>query len=78
MKYIIFLNGEPVIFPDTLSHNEVAGNKPVISAGFCSIETYRNQWDDIRAKVQVWGESYTLKIKSSPDDVEILGKIWRA
>lgn len=77
MKYIIFANGEPVIFPDTLGHNEVAGSRMVNSAGFCHIETHRNQWDDIRAKVSVWGESTSLKVKSNPEDAEIIGKIWR-
>lgn len=77
MKYIIFANNEPVIFPDTLGHNEVAGNRMVNSAGFCRIETYRNQWDDTRAKVSVWGESTSLKVKSCPEDAKIIEKIWR-
>lgn len=77
MKYIIFSNGEPVIFPDTLGHKEVAGMRMVDSAGFCRIETYRNQWDDIRAKVSVWGESTSLGVKSNPVDAEIIKKIWR-
>lgn len=77
MKYIIFSNGEPIVFPDTLGHNEVAGKRMVRSAGFCRIETFRNQWDDIVAKVSVWGESTSLGVKSYPEDAEDIKKIWR-
>lgn len=76
MKYIIFANGSPVIFPDSVGHKEVAGNKMVVSAGFCRIETFRNQWDDIRAKVSIWGKSTSLGVKSNPDDAEIIERIW--
>lgn len=41
MKYIIFDNNEAVIFSDTTSHKSIAGERPVRSAGFCSVETYR-------------------------------------
>ena len=68
MKYIIFSNGEPVVFSDAVGHNEVAGKRMVDSAGFCRIETFRNQWDDIVAKVSVWGESTSLGVKSHPED----------
>lgn len=77
MKYIIFSNGEPVVFPDALGYNEVAGNHMVSSAGFCRIETYRDQWDDIQAKVSVWGESTSLGVKSHPGDAEDIKKILR-
>lgn len=77
MKYIIFSNGEPVVFSDAVGHNEVAGKRMVDSAGFCRIETFRNQWDDIVAKVSVWGESTSLGVKSHPEDAKIIGKIWR-
>lgn len=77
MKYIIFENGEPVIFPDTLSHREVAGNRPVRSAGFCAIETYLNQFDDLRAMATVWGESTSLGKKSDEKDEDIIESIWR-
>lgn len=76
MKYIIFTNGSPVIFPNSVGHKEIAGNKMVVSAGFCRIETFRNQWDDIRAKVFVWGESKSLGVKSDPEDAEIIERIW--
>lgn len=77
MKYIIFENGEPVIFPDTLSHKEVAGNHPVKSAGFCTVETYLNQFDDLRAMATVWGESISLGKKSDDKDEDIIESIWR-
>lgn len=76
MKYIIFANGEPIIFSDTLSHKEVAGNHMVNSAGFCRIETYRNQWDDVRAKVSVWGRSDSLNVESCQEDAKEIERIW--
>lgn len=76
MKYIIFENDLPIIFSESVGHKEVAGNKKVISAGFCRIETFRNQWDDVRANVCVWGESTTLGVKSSTEDAKIIEKIW--
>lgn len=76
MKYIVFENSEAVIFSDTIGHDEVAGNKPVKSAGFCSIETFRNQFDDTRARVSVWGESTSLKKKSNPEDIYNISRIW--
>ena len=68
MKYIIFLNGEVCVFPETVGHNFIAGGRPVRSAGFCRIETYRDDFDDVRAKVSVWGRSDTLNVDSNPSD----------
>ena len=76
MKYIVFADNSAVIFPETTSHKFVAGDKLVISAGFCKIETYRNNFDDIRANVCVWGESTTLNVKSNPDDAKIIERIF--
>ena len=77
MKYIIFENNTAVIFSDTTSHKSIAGERPVRSAGFCSVETYRNEWDDIRANISVWGYSSTLKKKSDPEDALILKEMFR-
>jgi hypothetical protein len=55
----------------------MANGKPVKSAGFCQIETYRTQFDDIRAKISCFGESTTLGIKADPNDNQILESIWR-
>lgn len=77
MKYIIFENGEAIIFSETANHRDMAGNSAVKSAGYCRVETYRNQFDDIRAKVDVWGDSYTLKVVSHPEDAKILENIFR-
>lgn len=48
----------------------------VVSAGFCRIETFRNQWDDVRAKVSVWGKSASLGVKNNPEDTKIIERIW--
>ena len=62
MKYIIFTDGSAVIFGDTTSHKAVAGNRPVSSAGFCRVETFRNDYDDVRAKVSAWGKAILLML----------------
>lgn len=76
MKYIIFMNGEVCVFPKTVSHSFIAGDRLVRSAGFCRIETYRNEFDDVRAKVQVWGDSFTLGVKSNPGDAEEISRMF--
>lgn len=76
MKYIILNDNTPVIFPDTASHDFIAANRRVRSAGFCMVETYRNQFDDIRAKVTTWGRSESLNIDSSPEDASILERLF--
>ena len=76
MKYIVFEDDTAIVFADSSSHKAMAGTKPVRSAGFCLIETHRNAFDDVRAKVSVWGESTTLNKKSNPQDVETLQRIW--
>lgn len=72
MKYIIFTDGSAVIFGDTTSHKAVAGNRPVSSAGFCRVETFRNDYDDVRAKVSAWGKSDSLDAYSHPGDNMVL------
>lgn len=41
------------------------------------IETFRTPFDDIRAKVSVWGKSDSLNKTSNAEDSEIIEKIWR-
>lgn len=76
MKYIVFENGDAIIFADSMDHKFTANDRPVRSAGFCQIETFRNQFDDIRAKIACYGESLSLNKKSQPDDHLILERIW--
>ncbi len=77
MKYIVFRDESCAIFPDSTSHKEIAGNKPVKSAGFCIVETYRNNFDDICANVSCYGKSDSLNIESSPNDNNILCRMFR-
>ena len=77
MKYIVLADNTPVVFPETSSHNFVAGDRMVIAAGFCRIETKRNEYDDIRATVSVWGNSHTLKVQSRPEDAELIASMFR-
>ena len=77
MKYIVFQDNSAIIFADSMNHNHMANGRPVKSAGFCQIETYRNQFDDIRAKISCFGESITLGVKADMNDNQILESIWR-
>ena len=77
MKYIVFQDESSILFSESQSHLCMAGWKPVKSAGFCLIETYRNDFDDIRARVSCYGESTTLGVKSNPEDSKILEGLWR-
>ena len=77
MKYIVFQDNSAIIFADSMNHNYMANGRPVKSAGFCQIETYRNKFDDIRAKISCFGESTTLGVKADPNDNQILESIWR-
>lgn len=77
MKYIIFSDESAVIFADEASHKFIAGDKPVRSAGFCRVETYRNEYDDICAKISCWGKSDSLGVGSILLDEQILERIFR-
>ena len=77
MKYIVFQDGSAITFSDTLSHKEVAGNKRVQSAGFCVVETYRDNFDNIKAKVSCYGESTSLGVGSLSSDNEDVARIFR-
>ena len=69
MKYLVFQDETAVVFANLISHREMAV-KPVRSAGFCRIETTRDEFDDIVARVSCWGESATLGVKSHPETDE--------
>ena len=73
MKYVIFNNNTFAIIPESASHSDVVKFKSsVISAGFCRIESYRNNYDDICFKVQCYGKSDTLNIESHKEDENII------
>lgn len=70
MKYVIIKDlgiEVPIIFPDMILHNAFADKEP-ISAGKCSISI------DVEDKIiyHAWGGSESLKLKSRPEDAEII------
>lgn len=79
-KYIIIeILGQvtPFLFPETLSHSNVAysiglGSKP-ISAGFWTV---RPNEDGNGVRYEVYGESFTLNLKSRKEDSEILNRFF--
>ena len=65
MKYIIVHDSgleKAILFDELLAHKDVAGRFNVVSAGFCSIGE----------KVQVYGESVTLDMRSRKEDVVLI------
>jgi len=72
-KYIVINNGFElaIVFDPLLNHNDVGSSLNVVSAGFCHLP------DKLNADVAAYGESFTLKIKSRPQDAEIIEKMLR-
>lgn len=69
MKYIIVdeMGIEvPIVFCELLKHNEVAGDRKVISAGFCAVDDQKIWYS--------WGESVSLKIRSRWNDNDVIQK----
>jgi len=70
MKYIIVEDRgtgleSGIIFSEYLIHKNVAGEQKVTAAGFCSLQ------DGVFV---TWGESISLRVKSRPEDKQILNK----
>lgn len=69
MKYIIVLDDcggeQPIIFPEMLTHSDVAIKYKVVSAGFMSLGL---------CGVSVWGKSLSLNVPSRTEDEEIIRK----
>jgi hypothetical protein len=68
MKYIIFDNKYPVIFPESITHCTVKlESKKPTSAGYLDIS-----WN---GSIKVFGESGTLNLKSKPEDRILIEKM---
>ncbi len=65
MKYIM-LEGGPVIFTEAYTHIEMAAGRRVLSAGFVRL--------DSDGKFFTYGESFSLGIKSDPEDSERINR----
>ena len=77
MKYIVFADNTVCIFPNNCSHKWMAFGRPVISAGFCSIETFKDKFDITRATVYCYGRSDSLNIDSHKDmDERLISQMW--
>ena len=81
MKYIIFKDDfqeVPIIFPEIINHSQFVGLRP-ISAGFVNLYGDDRPLEgaccsDNAIRVWVGGESTGLRLKSRPEDQEILEK----
>ena len=63
MKYIILNEMEievAVLFDELLTHDQVAGGRAAVSAGFCNAEG------------TAWGQSVGLRLKARPQDTAII------
>lgn len=77
MKYIVFADNTVCIFPNGCSHKWMASDRVVISAGFCNIETFRDQFDDTRVRVYCYGRSDSLNVDSHKDiDENLIRRMW--
>lgn len=77
MKYIVFEDGSAIVFAENQDHIKMANNKPVRSAGFCWVETTRNQYDDLVFKDCVcYGRSDSLNVDSRPDDKDVIREVF--
>lgn len=88
LKYIMFENGEWVVFPDFMTHadkardNGRAGNPP-ISAGFITLHygtktegTGDNAYTYEDFHVTTWGKSDSLKLESRPEDGRAMSRLF--
>jgi len=63
MKYIIVENKLPILFPDDISHKQMARGLNVTSAGF-------SVYDPCDNVMICFGESCSIGVKSQPKDDE--------
>ena len=71
LKYVITENLQPILFGLGISHDEVTKHK-VISAGFCNFYPHSETGDFV---VKTFGDSFSLKLKPSPDDAYLIEKL---
>lgn len=69
LKYVVISGTQPIIFPNTLTHADVARytGGMVTSAGFCSKNP--NGWD-------CWGRSESCNVNSTAEDHLLLDKVF--
>jgi hypothetical protein len=79
LKYILTKSGAFVIFHPVTAHNDMARGlygEP-ISAGFCYIDITTPKPEEYKAptlSIRCFGESISMKLKSRPEDSEIITK----
>ena len=76
MKYIIVkrLGEHAILFPEILTHKEVAGNRPVIAAGFVEIKGVEGRCGSINVTTYCYGRSISLDKDSRECDVELVNR----
>lgn len=75
MKYVMFDNDTPVIFPDHMTHSAMAEKicMPATSAGFVHVggrDEYGNP------QFVCYGESVSLRLKSNEKDSKIMNRTY--
>jgi len=80
LKYVVFDHTMPVVFGEYFQHSDVRGRGIPTSAGFCSIreiDTPENSANPCvrMLKVSCYGESISLKLKSSPEDERLIERM---
>ena len=78
LKYIVTKNNNFAIFSETSNHNDIARGLDGIpaGAGFCTIGIDTPYLNALRGNnsisIHCYGQSISLKIKSRPEDEEII------
>lgn len=79
LKYVVFDGALPVVFGEYFKHCDVfVRGSEATSAGFCTIEqvTVVNHGKvESSFKVECFGESTSLKLKTKPNDCRVLTKV---
>ena len=71
IKYIIYEDCFPVLFSEANKHSDFRTGQEITSAGFCSV-FFENE----KICVKVYGESISLKLKSKPEDAELIERLF--
>ena len=75
MKYIIIGTEGlemAILFNECLTHSEIAGERKIVSAGFCYISQAQNKNGEPEIMVVTIGTSISLNKCSQPGDSEII------
>lgn len=75
LKYILTRTGAFALFSEVHTHADMARGMygDIVSAGFCHLSVAYNDGNpEIKYRMNCYGESISLKLKSRPEDSDII------